>query len=183
MIDLEAATGDGAVRIWEDCPKGNVAFDLSYGDKATTDRVFARAKHVVAVRLENNRVTANSLKPRAAIGSYDSTDEGYTLHTSSQNPHGVRSLAARHVLHVPETKIRVIAPDVGGGFGLKSNAHVEDSLYCGLHGAVAARSNGRRRVLKRFLATIRAAAKSCMGKLRSTKMARYSELGRARCMQ
>jgi carbon-monoxide dehydrogenase large subunit len=126
--DLEAAVKDDAFRIWDDCPTGNISFEFAYGDKAATDAAFSRAKHVVGLRLENNRVTANSLEPRAAIGVFDFSDDSYTLYTSSQNPHGVRSLAARQVLHVPETKIRVIAPDVGGGFGLKSNAHVEDPL-------------------------------------------------------
>ena len=101
---------------------------LKYGNSSKTKEAFAQAEHVVSVRLENNRITANSLEPRATIGFYDQSDGTYLLYTSSQNPHGVRTLVARHVLRVPENKVRVVAPDVGGGFGLKSNAHVEDPL-------------------------------------------------------
>ena len=128
IVDLESAVKDNAQPIWDDCPSANTSFQLQYGDEASTKEAFNRAQHVVSVRLENNRVTANSLEPRATIGIFDQSDESYLLYTSSQNPHGVRSLAATHVLRVPENRIRVIAPDVGGGFGLKSNAHIEDPL-------------------------------------------------------
>ena len=128
LIALEKAVEKQAPKIWDECPAGNISFELSYGDAKATDAAFAAAKHVVAVALQNNRITACSIEPRTAIGIYDQDQDSYTLYTSSQNPHGVRSLAAQKVLRIPETKIRVIAPDVGGGFGLKSNAHVEDAL-------------------------------------------------------
>ena len=128
LTDLESAVKDAAEPIWDGCPAPNTSFRLHYGDAAKTKEAFAQATHVVSVRLENNRITANSLEPRATIGVDDPSDDTYLLYTSSQNPHGVRTLAARHVLRVPENRIRVIAPDVGGGFGLKSNAHVEDPL-------------------------------------------------------
>ncbi len=127
LTDLESATKEGAERIWEGCD-ANTSFHLQYGDPIKTADIFAAAKHLVSVRLASNRITANSLEPRAAIGCYDASDGTFLLYTSSQNPHGVRTLVARHVLHVPENRIRVIAPDVGGGFGLKSNAHPEDPL-------------------------------------------------------
>jgi aerobic carbon-monoxide dehydrogenase large subunit len=128
ISDLEAAVKSGAIPIWNECPYRNVAFEIGYGDRQKTDDAFKSAKYRVALRLENQRLLANSLEPRTAIGIFDPADSSFTLYTSSQNPHGVRSLAARQVLRIPETKIRVIAPDVGGGFGLKSNAHIEEPL-------------------------------------------------------
>ena len=128
LTDLESAVKEDAEKIWDGCPSPNTSFRLQYGDPSKTNEAFAQAKHVVSVRLENNRITANSLEPRATIGFYDQSDNTYLLYTSSQNPHGVRTLVARHVFRVPENRIRVVAPDVGGGFGLKSNAHVEDPL-------------------------------------------------------
>ena len=110
-----------APKIWDDCPNGNVAVTIAFGDKAATDAAFAEAKHVASVRLVNNRVTANPIEPRCAIGVYDAADGRYTLHTTSQDPHSVRAALSSAVLHVPESKIRVISPDVGGGFGMKAN--------------------------------------------------------------
>jgi carbon-monoxide dehydrogenase large subunit len=98
------------------------------GDPAATDAAFGRARHVVSLRLENNRISANALEPRCAIGAYDPGDGGYTLYTSTQNPHGVRTTVAQKVFRQPETKFRVIAPDVGGGFGMKGDAYPEDAL-------------------------------------------------------
>jgi carbon-monoxide dehydrogenase large subunit len=128
LTDLESAAKDDAIPIWDGCLQPNTSFRLHYGSVDATREAFARAKHIVRVKLENNRITANSLEPRATIGAYDPSDGTYLLYTSSQNPHGARTLVARDVLRVPENRIRVIAPDVGGGFGLKSNAHVEDPL-------------------------------------------------------
>jgi aerobic carbon-monoxide dehydrogenase large subunit len=128
VIDMEAAIQEDAPRIWEDCLTGNVSFELTFGDQIATDAAFGKSNHIVSLRLRNNRVSANPLEPRAAIGYFDSATDSYTLYTSSQNPHGVRSLVAGTVLNIPESKLRVIAPDVGGGFGLKTNAHVEDAL-------------------------------------------------------
>jgi carbon-monoxide dehydrogenase large subunit len=124
---LEDAVADGAHRLWDDCPN-NVCFQLEMGDKGATDAAFAHAKHVVSLRLVNNRVSPNSLEPRCAIGQYDRGLDSYTLYTSSQNPHGARNLIAHMVLGIPETRLRVIAPDVGGGFGLKTNPGPEDAL-------------------------------------------------------
>ena len=127
VVHVEDAVADGAPAIWDDCA-GNVSFELAHGDKAATEAVFSKASHVVSLRLENNRISANSIEARAAIGDYDPGDESFTLHTSSQNPHGVREVMAQSVFGLPETRFRVIAPDVGGGFGLKTNPHPEDAL-------------------------------------------------------
>ena len=126
VISLEDAVKPSAPKIWEDCPSGNSAVTISFGDKAATDAAFTKAKYVVALRLENNRVTANAIEPRCAIG--DVSGGRYTLYTTSQDPHGLRSKLAAAILHVPETKIRVVAPDVGGGFGMKSNIYPDDVL-------------------------------------------------------
>jgi carbon-monoxide dehydrogenase large subunit len=127
VVNLEDAAKDGAPKVWEDCPQGNVGFRLMFGNKETTDAAFATAKHVVQLRVENNRLSPVAMEPRAAIGDYNAADESYTLYTTSQNPHGVR-MEMSHIFHVPENRIRVIAPDVGGGFGLKGNPFPDDAL-------------------------------------------------------
>ena len=93
---------------------------------AATDAVIKAAPHVVSVRLVNNRLAPCAIEPRAALGQYQLADDSFTLHTISQNPHGVRSILAGAIFRRPETSIRVIAPDVGGDFGLKSNPHPEN---------------------------------------------------------
>jgi carbon-monoxide dehydrogenase large subunit len=127
VAHVDDAAADGAVRVWDEAP-GNVCVELRMGDPAATDAAFGRARHVVSLRLENNRISANALEPRCAIGAYDPGDGGYTLYTSTQNPHGVRTTVAQKVFRQPETKFRVIAPDVGGGFGMKGDAYPEDAL-------------------------------------------------------
>jgi carbon-monoxide dehydrogenase large subunit len=128
VVDLEQAAKPSAPKVWEQCPHGNVAATIAFGDKAATDAAFAQAKHVASVRLINNRVTANPIEPRAAVGVYDAAEGRYTLYTTSQDPHSVRAALAHSVLHVPETKVRVISPDVGGGFGIKANLYPDDAL-------------------------------------------------------
>jgi carbon-monoxide dehydrogenase large subunit len=127
VVGVEDAIAPDAPKLWADCPTGNVCCTIAFGDKAATDAAFEQAAHRVTLRLVNNRVSANSLEPRGAIASYRPSDGSYTLYASSQNPHGVRAVAAQ-VLGIAETKIRVISPDVGGGFGLKGNPHPEDVL-------------------------------------------------------
>jgi carbon-monoxide dehydrogenase large subunit len=127
LVDLEQAAQAGAPKIWDDCPNGNVAVTIGFGDKAATDAAFAKAKHVAKVRLVNNRITANPIEPRSAVGVHDAADGKYTLHTTSQDPHSVRA-AVSAALHLPESKIRVLSPDVGGGFGMKANLYPNDIL-------------------------------------------------------
>jgi carbon-monoxide dehydrogenase large subunit len=124
---VEDAAKDGAPKVWDDNPNGNVAFMLMFGDQAATDAAFAKAKHVVKLRMENNRLAPVSMEPRTAIGDYNAADDAYTLYTSSQNPHGVRMEIA-HVLHIAENQLRVVSPDVGGGFGLKGGSFPDDAL-------------------------------------------------------
>jgi aerobic carbon-monoxide dehydrogenase large subunit len=126
-VTVDDAARQDAPRIWPDWT-GNVCFTLAMGDQAATDAAFAAARHVVTVSLVNNRLAANALEPRGALGHYDPADESYTLVTSTQNPHGVRSMLAQAVFRVPETRLRVIAHDVGGGFGMKGDVYPEEAL-------------------------------------------------------
>jgi carbon-monoxide dehydrogenase large subunit len=127
LVDLEQAAQSEAPKIWDDCPNGNVAVTIGFGDKAATDAAFAKAKHVAKVRLVNNRITANPIEPRSAVGVHDAADGKFTLYTTSQDPHSVRA-AVSAALHLPESKIRMLSPDVGGGFGMKANLYPDDIL-------------------------------------------------------
>ena len=124
---LEDAAKEDAPKVWDDNPNGNVAFQLMIGDQAATDAAFAKAKHHVKLRIENNRLAPASMEPRTAIGDYNTAEDSYTLYTSSQNPHGARTEIA-HVFHIAENQLRVVAPDVGGGFGLKGGVFPDDAL-------------------------------------------------------
>jgi aerobic carbon-monoxide dehydrogenase large subunit len=117
----------GAPRVWDEAA-GNICFDWHIGDAATTDAAFAKATHVVELDLVNNRVAPNPMEPRAANGHYEVAHDHYTLYTTSQNPHLIRLLMAAFTLHVPEHKLRVVAPDVGGGFGSKIFHYAEELL-------------------------------------------------------
>jgi len=129
VIGVEDAVKPGAPAIWDEAPN-NVSFTLMMGNKDATDAAFASAKHVVTLKLTNTRITANSIEPRAAIGQYHPDGDNYVLYSTSQNPHGTRSTVAGQVLKIPETKLRVISPDVGGGFGMKHGGYPEDALVC-----------------------------------------------------
>jgi carbon-monoxide dehydrogenase large subunit len=127
VIDLEEAARDGVPQVWEDCTQGNVGFRLMFGNKEAADAAFAGARHVIKLRVENNRVSPVAMEPRVAIGDYNAAEDYYTLYSASQNPHGVR-MEMSHILHAAENQIRVISPDVGGGFGLKGNTFPDDAL-------------------------------------------------------
>jgi carbon-monoxide dehydrogenase large subunit len=127
IVALEDAAKDGAPKVWDDCPNGNVAFRLMFGNKDATEAAFAKAKHVVKLRVENNRLSPAAMEPRAAVGIYDAAEDYLTLHTTSQNPHGAR-MEMSHIFHVPENRIRVVSPDVGGGFGLKGGCFPDEAL-------------------------------------------------------
>ena len=127
VAHLTAAVADGAPAVWDEAP-GNVCFDWHLGDAAATEAEFAGAAHVVSIDLTNNRIAPNAIEPRAANGHYDSVDDRYTLYTTSQNPHLIRLLLGAFTLKVPEHKLRVVAPDVGGGFGSKIFHYAEELL-------------------------------------------------------
>jgi aerobic carbon-monoxide dehydrogenase large subunit len=127
VASLRAATADGAAQVWDEAP-GNVCFDWHLGDAAATDAAFAGAARVVTIDLVNNRVVPNAIEPRAANGHYDTAEDRYTLYTTSQNPHLIRLLLGAFTLKVPEHKLRIVAPDVGGGFGSKIFHYAEELL-------------------------------------------------------
>ena len=124
---MEAALKPGSPLIHDGAP-GNLCYDWHIGDRAAVDAAFAGAKHVVRLDLVNNRLIPNAMEPRAALGEYDRSTGEYTLTTTSQNPHVIRLLMGANVLHIPESKLRVIAPDVGGGFGSKIYHYAEEAI-------------------------------------------------------
>jgi len=128
VVHVEDAAKEGAPKVWDDNAAGNLAFPLMMGNKDATEAAFAKAKHKVSVRLYNNRVSANAMEPRAALGDYSPAEDSYTLHTSSQNPHGARSVLADAIFKIPQIRLRVVSPDVGGGFGMKGDTYPEDGL-------------------------------------------------------
>ncbi len=107
---------------------GNLCYDWHIGDKAAMEAAFAQAAHVVTLDLTNNRLIPNAMEPRAALGDFDSSTDDYTLYTTSQNPHVIRLLMGAFVLGLPEHKLRVVAPDVGGGFGSKIYHYAEEAI-------------------------------------------------------
>ncbi|HEY0782262.1 MAG TPA: xanthine dehydrogenase family protein molybdopterin-binding subunit, partial [Thermoanaerobaculia bacterium] len=127
VAHVQAATAANAPLVFDEAP-GNVCFDWHLGDAAATDAAFANAKHVVTIDLLNNRIVPNAIEPRAANGSYDAVEDRYTLYTTSQNPHLTRLLLGAFTLKVPEHKLHIIAPDVGGGFGSKIFHYAEELL-------------------------------------------------------
>jgi carbon-monoxide dehydrogenase large subunit len=124
---MAAALAAGAPLLHEGAP-GNVCYDWHIGDLAVNQAAFAQAKHVVEFELVNNRLIPNAMEPRAAIGDYDRTTDQHTLYTTSQNPHVIRLLMGAFVLQIPEHKLRVVAPDVGGGFGSKIFHYAEEAI-------------------------------------------------------
>ncbi|MCL4157816.1 UNVERIFIED_CONTAM: hypothetical protein GTU68_041939, partial [Idotea baltica] len=127
VTDAVKALEPGAPLVHEDVP-GNLCFDWEIGDKAGTDAAMAGASHITKLEFTNQRVVPNAMEPRAVIGSYDAINDKYTLYTSSQNPHLIRLLMCAFVLGLPEHKVRVVSPDVGGGFGSKIFHYTEEAL-------------------------------------------------------
>ena len=127
VIDMQQAVMEGTTSVHDDVGT-NVCFDWALGDKDAVDEAFANADHVASLDLVNNRLIANAIEPRCAIGDYDQSTGQYTLHTTSQNPHVIRLLMGAFVLGLPEHKLRVNAPDVGGGFGSKIFHYAEEII-------------------------------------------------------
>jgi carbon-monoxide dehydrogenase large subunit len=127
IATMAAALAPGAATVHDDVAT-NICYDWHIGDKAIVDGVFASAHKVVRLDLTNNRLIPNAMEPRAAIGDYDVNSGEYTLYTTSQNPHVIRLLMGAFVLHIPENRLRVVAPDVGGGFGSKIYHYAEEAI-------------------------------------------------------
>jgi carbon-monoxide dehydrogenase large subunit len=137
VVGGEAALQQGAPLVWAERP-GNVAFEVTFGDRAETEKAFAQAARVVSLKLVNQRITTNYLDTRGAIGEYDAAADHYTLTSGSQGSHPIRDIIAKHVLKIPPESMRVVTPDVGGGFGTKLFCYREYALV-----AVAAKKTGR----------------------------------------
>ncbi|HWM43998.1 MAG TPA: xanthine dehydrogenase family protein molybdopterin-binding subunit, partial [Burkholderiales bacterium] len=121
----DAAKARKATPIHDNAPD-NTCYVWALGDKAKVDEAFKAAAHVTKLEFVNNRLIPNAIEPRAAIGSFSRADDAYTLYVTSQNPHVERLLMTAFVLGLPEHKVRVVAPDVGGGFGSKIYLYAED---------------------------------------------------------
>jgi aerobic carbon-monoxide dehydrogenase large subunit len=105
----------------------NIAFEIERGDRARTEAALAGAATVIELHLRTSRLSANPLEPGAYLCEYDDAADRYILYATCQQPHYLRRWLSVYTLHIPEHKIRVISPDVGGGFGVKGNFAVEVS--------------------------------------------------------
>ena len=126
VVNCVDALKPGAPQIHGEAP-GNKCYTWALGDKAAVDAAFAKAAHVTKLDIVNNRLIPNAIEPRAAVASYNRSDDSYTLYVANQNPHVERLLMTAFVLGLPEHKVRVIAPDVGGGFGSKIYLYAEET--------------------------------------------------------
>ncbi|MBV9201423.1 MAG: xanthine dehydrogenase family protein, partial [Alphaproteobacteria bacterium] len=127
IVSTADALAPGAPRVWDDAPD-NVSFVYLEGDKTATDAAFAGAAHVVRYKFVINRVTAATMEPRGCIGDYNRAADHYTIYTTLQRTHAYRSELARQILKIAESKVRVIAGDIGGSFGMKSAIYPEVTL-------------------------------------------------------
>ena len=128
VVDMKAALAEGATKVHDDL-SDNLCYDWHLGsDQAAIDEAFANAAHVTTLELINNRLVANPMEPRVALGEYNRANDESTLYTTSQNPHVIRLLMGAFVLGIPEHKLRVVAPDVGGGFGTKIFHYAEEAF-------------------------------------------------------
>ena len=127
VTSLGKALDSGAPQLHDEAP-GNLCYDWVLGDESEVDAAFAKAARVTKVDLVNNRLIPNAMEPRAAIGEYDGGTGSYTLYSTSQNPHLLKLILCAFVLGLSENKLRVIAPDVGGGFGSKIFCYAEETV-------------------------------------------------------
>lgn len=127
VTSVVAAVKKNAPQVHADAP-GNICYDWEIGDKAATDAAFSSAHHVTKIELVNNRVVPSAMEPRAALGEYDAGSDEITLYTTSQNPHVARLVISAFVQLAPEHKLRVVSPDIGGGFGSKIFIYLEECV-------------------------------------------------------
>ena len=124
---VDPATAIGNTQIHDEMDD-NVYFDWELGDETATADALGGADKVIELTVTNNRVIPNAIEPRAAVAEYDEVEDRYTLYTSSQNPHLTRLVMAAFMMQIPESKLHVVAPDVGGGFGSKIYIYPEEAV-------------------------------------------------------
>jgi len=127
VTNPEDALVDGATRVWDEAIS-NLCFQVEKGDQKAVEAAFAKAAHVSKLRMRYPRAAANPIEPRATIGLFDRFQARYTLHNTSQAPFRGRDMIAAHILRIPESNLRVVVPDIGGGFGMKGTVYPEDAL-------------------------------------------------------
>ncbi len=128
VVDASKAVHTGAPLVHDDAPN-NICYDWALGNPiAEVDEAISRSAHVTTLEFVNQRLVPNAIEPRCYNSSYDPINDKYTLYTSSQNPHVIRLLMCAFVLGLPEHKVRVVSPDVGGGFGSKIFHYTEEAL-------------------------------------------------------
>jgi carbon-monoxide dehydrogenase large subunit len=130
VINMKDAVKEDAPKVHDDLTS-NLCYDWGFVEenKGAVDKAFEEAHHVTTLELVNNRLVANPMEPRVAVGDYARGTGDHTLYTTSQNPHVIRLLMGAFVLGIPEHKLRVVAPDVGGGFGTKI-FHYQEEAFC-----------------------------------------------------
>ena len=137
VVDTVAAAASDAPKVVVDAPD-NIACEIRHGDPAAVAAAFARAAHVVALEIVNQRVAACPLEPRSTVATFDATSGRLTLRASCQTPTGLRDELCEAVLGIPKDRVRVVVGDVGGGFGMKTSLYPEDIVV-----AFAARALGK----------------------------------------
>ena len=137
VVNITDATAENAPKVWDHIP-ANQCFEWIIGDTDAVDEAFASADRTVETDIVQNRLVANALEPRAVIAVHDANNDEYTLHASCQNPHLLRTWTCTNSLPVPESRLRIVSDDVGGGFGSKIYQYSED-----LVALFAARALGR----------------------------------------
>ncbi len=136
VVAADKAAEADAPKVYDELPD-NIAFDWTLGNPIEeVNEAIEAAHHVTSLEFINQRLVANAVEPRSAIGDYDDTNGRYTLYTSSQNPHLIRLLMCAFVLGLPEHKVRVVSPDVGGGFGSKIFHYTEEAIVTWCSGKI-----------------------------------------------
>lgn len=136
VVSALEAVKPGAPQLYDDVP-ANLCCDWELGSKAATDAAFAKAFRVAKLDLVNNRLVPNAMETRAALAEYEPGTGDYTLYTASQLPHVARVLIGALMLDIPEHKLRIVAPDLGGGFGSKQVVYAEEAVVTWAAGQLA----------------------------------------------
>ena len=119
VIGIEEALKEGAQVIWPEVGS-NLAFHFDIGDKAKTEQVFSSAPKTTSIKIENNRLIANYMEPRGCVAEFDPDSGRYTLRAGTQGGHAIRDVICNSIMKIDPNQMRLITPDVGGGFGTKN---------------------------------------------------------------